>query len=353
MGIETKRKDEPSSSTTLPLLPVLGGESREPLSKLKSLPPLAGEVAAELPKGEKSAFQKLEEFMILIVGDINVDFLVRIPRFPEYDDDVQVESLKLEGGGFAANTAYALKKLGTDTMLVGCVGNDQNGIVALESLNEIGVDTSKVIVKEGKTGICFSMIDKTGVRRLMTYPGVNFSFEFSDIPQDVIDKAKWVHVAGMRSDVAFKIILNSKKVSWDPGKILLESDINIPEEVIHNVDYLILNKVEWQIFNERDKKSVSKFNDIIVKKGKEGVECYRHGEKFFDIPAFEAEAIDSTGAGDVFNAAFIHAMTTEKRDFKSSLFFATAAGAFSVTKFGARSGAPSVEDVLKVLKNAH
>ncbi len=79
--------------------------------------------------------------MVLIVSDINVDFLARKPRFPGYNDDVQVESFKLEGGGFVSDTAYVLKKLDTDTMLAGCVGNDQNGIVALEYLNEISVDT--------------------------------------------------------------------------------------------------------------------------------------------------------------------------------------------------------------------
>ncbi len=287
--------------------------------------------------------------MILVVGDINVDFLIKVPRFPEYDDDVSVKYLKIEGGGFAANFAYALRKLGTDTMLSGCVGNDLNGEFALKQLKEIGVDISNVSVKNAKTGLCISVIDETGVRRLMTYRGANLSFEFSDLAQETLKNSKWIHVSGLRPDVAFKIIKNSMNVSWDPGKIFLESNAKIQAEVIRKIDYLILNIKEWEALNKRYSGIIPKFKSIIIKKGKSGAEYYEFGRRLFGIPAFKVESVDSTGAGDVFNAAFVHSISTMKKSLKESLVFASAAGAFSVRKLGARSGAPSIEDVLKIL----
>ncbi len=287
--------------------------------------------------------------MVLVVGDINVDFLIKIPHFPEYDDDVSVKSLKIEGGGFAANFAYALKKLGTDTMLAGCVGNDLNGEFALRQLKEIGVDISNVSVKNARTGLCISVIDETGVRRLMTYRGANLSFEFSDLAQETLKNSKWIHISGLRPDAVFKIIKNSRNVSWDPGKIFLESNAKIQAGVIQKIDYLILNIKEWEVLNEKYFDTISKFKSIIVKKGENGVEYYEFGKKLLEIPAFKVETVDSTGAGDVFNAAFVHSISTMKKSLKESLIFASAAGALSVRKLGARSGAASIEDVLKIL----
>ncbi len=273
----------------------------------------------------------MDEDYVAVIGDINVDYLISVKHFPDYDGDVEIEDLKVVGGGYGANTAYALSKLGEKVLLFGCVGVDQNGETALSEL-EGKVDLSGV-VRAGKTGVCFSFIDKTGVRRLMTYRGANLLCENS-FDLEKIHGAKWSHVAGLRADNVDFLFKNSEIKSWDPGMPFLES-LKVLPEFVQKVEYIFVNAREFELL--RSKFDAWKtFENLIVKMGENGVFHFRHGNLISGISSFKVKSVDSTGAGDAFNAAFIHAMM-KNADIRYALEFSSASGAISVTRFGARS----------------
>lgn len=282
----------------------------------------------------------MNEGFVAIIGDINVDYIIKVDHMADYDGDVEIDELEIFGGGYGANTAYALSQLGDNVSLFGYVGIDQNGKVALADL-EGKVDLSGVI-RCGKTGICFSIIDKTGIRRLMTYKkGVGCEKEFD---LEGMNNARWIHLAGLSVEKALKIMYNLKISSWDPGMPFLSSLKDL--DPFTKVEYVLLNEMEFEVFQNFDK--WKNFKNIIVKMGDKGVRYFKDGKIVLEIPAFRVEILDSTGAGDVFDAAFIHS-TLNGSSVLESIEFASAAGALSVTKMGARS-VPKRYEIEKFLK---
>lgn len=289
----------------------------------------------------------MNEDQIAVIGDINVDYLISIKHLPDYDGDVEIEDVKITGGGFGANTAYALSKLGEKVLLFGCVGSDQNAEIALSEL-EGQVDLTGII-KKGTTGVCFSIIDETSVRRLMTYKGANFLCDNSKFDLEKIGNAKWIHVAGLRIDNVNFLFKNLKIKSWDPGMPFLNS-LKIIPEVVKDVKYIFVNEKEFELLRSKFNEW-KKFENLIVKMGEKGVSYFKNGKLELKMPAFKVKSVDSTGAGDAFNAAFIHTMM-KKMDISCALEFACAAGAISVTKFGARAVPDKfeIENFLKEVK---
>ncbi|MGC8703926.1 MAG: carbohydrate kinase family protein [Athalassotoga sp.] len=277
---------------------------------------------------------------IAVIGDINADYIIMVDHIPDYDGDIEIDDLKITGGGFGPNTAYALACFGDNVALFGYAGDDINEEVALGDLK--GYVNLDGIVRCAKTGVCFSIVDKTGVRRLMTYK----KDTICDIPFDIeaIKRASWVHLAGLNFEKASELLKKVRISSWDPGMPFLSSLGNL--KAFRGIQYVLLNEREFEIF--RKFPEWISFENLIVKMGENGVRYFKRGSLLKSFPAFRVKAVDSTGAGDIFNAAFIHSIL-EGSDIFKSIEFASAAGALSVTKVGARN-VPKKEEVEKFIK---
>ncbi|BBJ28889.1 carbohydrate kinase family protein [Athalassotoga saccharophila] len=277
---------------------------------------------------------------IAVVGDINTDYIIMVDHIPDYDGDIEIEDLKITGGGFGSNTAYALARLGDEVSLFGYAGEDVNGEIALGDLK--GYVDLKGIVRCAKTGVCFSIVDKTGVRRLMTYKkdtGCDKSFDI-----EAIKRAKWIHLAGLDVERAKELSKKVRISSWDPGMPFLSSLDDLGP--FKKIEYVLINLKEFEIFRKFPEWTL--FENLIVKMGENGVRYFKYGKVFKEIPAFHVKVVDSTGAGDIFNAAFIHSMIAGY-DILKAIEFASAAGAISVTKIGARN-VPQKDEIEKFLE---
>jgi len=222
--------------------------------------------------------------------------------------------------------------------LFGCIGKDQNGEAALFELKG-RVDLSGVM-KKGTTGVCFSLVDESGVRRLMTYRGSNLLCDNSNFDLEKIARAKWIHLAGLEADSVAFLFQNLKIKSWDPGMSFLES-LKVFPKFAEKVEYVFVNEREFEMLRSKFEEW-KRFENLIVKMGENGVSHFKYGNLVSKVSAFKVKSVDSTGAGDAFNAAFIHAMM-KGSDIPYALTFSSAAGAISVTKFGARSVPEKVE----------
>jgi len=289
--------------------------------------------------------------MVAVVGDLNLDIIVFFDKIPEYDEEKEVNKIITSGGGVGGNISYTLAKLGSPVSLISTVGNDIIGKSLLKELVEQGVNTDYInILPNEKTGVCIALVEKNKDRRLLTFRGANKKLNLSKIISTNFKKQGWIHISGHNPEIVKEIIDNVHKkiISYDPGSIVLNKiNLNLFISVLKEIDFLFLNKIEYKTIKEKLSDSFKKkIKNLIIKKGEDGVDYYENGALKYQFPSFKTNVVDTTGAGDVFDAAFIHAIKTEKFNVKISLIFASAAAALSIKGLGVRTSVPNRQEII-------
>ncbi|MFH1722152.1 MAG: carbohydrate kinase family protein [Candidatus Altiarchaeota archaeon] len=298
---------------------------------------------------------------VCAVGDVNVDLVTSpVSDFPPRDGQVVVEDVTLTTGGCAANFARAISKLGAKTRLFAKLGNDIFGDFVRKDLE--GVDLQFADGK--KTGVTLAVTFEDQCRSFFTYPGGNSEFRLEDVNFSLLE-GKFLHTAShaltsMSRDtieLMKKAQAKGLKVSYDPGPNPLgvdEKDRKEVLEIISNTDFLFLNQKEADDYIGL--KGADEIADYVLGFGVE-VFVLKMGKKgctvFFEegkeaIPPFKVEnVVDTTGAGDVFDAGFIYGQLQDWDVLKSGRF-AAACAAISIQSPG-NTGYPdpkTVEDFL-------
>lgn len=294
------------------------------------------------------------------IGDINVDLIAsRIERMPTRDSQVLVSDIGFSSGGCSANFAKALNRLGAKVRFIGKIGKDLFGEFIRKELE--GVDLRLSI--GSKTGITFGLTFKDDTRSFITYPGANSELTLCDIDLKLIE-GRFLHIAsfflqGLREDTVTLIDCAHKKgmkvsfdTGWDP-RGWSRKDKNLVEEILHYVDVFFPNVREGEAITglRGEKKVCGKLLSlgpevIALKCGKRGSYIATRDDVFF-VPPFNVEVVDTTGAGDVFDAAFIFGLLREW-DYYKTAKFANAAAALSTTGFGSLSY-PTTREVEELL----
>lgn len=221
---------------------------------------------------------------------------------------------KKSGGGSAANTVYALSKMGFSCGFIGKVGKDEEGEILLKELKEVGVDISR-IKKEGRSGICLVLLDKKGERSIFIFPNTNDTLKYNEIDMDYINRAKFLHMTsflGERSFATQKKIAEEVKVSlsFDPGEPHATRGLKKLRTILKRSFILFPTEKEVEILTGKDYK---KGTEELLKYGAKIVVCTRGEEGSYiisregkwEISAEKEKAIDTTGAGDVYAAGFL------------------------------------------------
>lgn len=294
--------------------------------------------------------------MIAVVGSNNVDLVVTVDHFTRPGETQRCLDFERFAGGKGANQAVACKKLGAEVVFLTCVGNDSNGQFSYEKLSQVGIQklVTSVNLPNG-----FALIEITtgGENRIIIYPGSN-----NLITKDLVQtKAKDLLKANMillQNEIPFETTLEAAKLFKEHDKLVIFDPApaqNVDQEIFRYVDIITPN--ESEIFALTGLEEVHMAVDELLKAGCKNV-LLKMGEKGslfkgelgqMKIDAFKVEAIDTTAAGDIFNAAF--AVEFERtKDLKKALIFASAAGAISVTRKGAQSSIPDRNEVMEFLK---
>jgi ribokinase len=290
--------------------------------------------------------------MVSVIGDINLDIIIFFTKLPNFDEEIEIKKLITSGGGVGANISYTLAKLGTDVNLIGCVGKDIIGEFLLKELNEVGVNTKEIqILPNERTGICIALVEKGKDRKLLTFRGANKILKPKQISSVNSNKNNWIHISGYGPEFIENVHKNSSTkviISYDPGSMVLNNlNYHLLEKNLKKIDFIFLNLVEFEALKEKfDSKFEMKVKNLIVKKGRYGVDYYQNGFLKYSLKAFEVSVLDTTGAGDVFDASFIHAFNTENLGIKESLIFSLAAAALSIRSFGVREGVPNKKEII-------
>ena len=302
-------------------------------------------------------------FSVLAVGDANVDIvLTGLKAIPEAEQDTLAQGFEILIGGQTSTFARALSRLGVQVAFIGKVGGDAYGQKVINQLKVDGVDTSGVIQDPGlKTGV--TVVLSTGPERAFaTYMGSICELRRSDIHDSQLQNINHIHVGSyflqknLQPDLAnlFKESQASGvTTSLDPGWNSFgtwETDIF---DVLKFVDVFLPNEVEAAYITrttspEEALEILGEYADIVViKRGRNGC-LARNKNKVVTKPAFAVPVVDTTSAGDVFNAGFIYAFLN-RWDLESAIHFATACGAIAVTRIGSSGIMSSIKEVEEFL----
>jgi sugar/nucleoside kinase (ribokinase family) len=296
----------------------------------------------------------LRALRILVIGDVMTDVIVR-PQGPLARGSDRRASISVRPGGSAANQASWLASFGASVDFVARVGAaDVESETA--RFRAIGVAPHLVGDPNRETGRLIALIDKDGERSFLTDRGANEKLEADDIPDALIEGVALIHLSGYSffapSPCAAVLDVmrraRGKPISVDPASAEFLREVGADKFLAWTQGAAILfpNDEEAAILAGSDDpgtqcaRLVARYPLVVVKRGAAGAEA-AEGARRWRVNAPEVEAVDTTGAGDAFVAAFLAARLSGA-DIQAALERAAAAGAAASTIIGGRPTALSV-----------
>ena len=298
-------------------------------------------------------------FDVVGFGALNLDKLFKVNMIAKREEEGFVTDYKESGGGSAANTIVGLARLGLKTGFIGKVASDHEGKLLLEDFRKEGVDVNGITISEkGRSGTVMGYIEMNGERALYVDPGVNDQVEFKDINLDYVAGTKFLHLSSFVGEKPFKAQkelldqISDLKISFDPGAIYARKGLNAIKPLIKKSYAMFPNEIETKLLTRQDYAEGAKtFTElgakvVAVKLGKRG--CYvTDGKGSHLIEPYEVEAVDTTGAGDAFCAGFLYGLIKQKDLYKCGKLGNFVASR-CISKMGARTGLPRLEDLKKL-----
>jgi sugar/nucleoside kinase (ribokinase family) len=299
----------------------------------------------------------------LVAGELNPDLIMGDCRiFPALGKEVQVEDLELRLGSSSAICAAGLARLGNSVTFASIVGNDFYGEFCVDALRREGVDVSQVQRRaELKTGLTVS-ITTGGERALVTYPGAIAALTSEDLPDDVFAGYDHFHVSswflqdGLRPGLKNRFaaarragLTTSLDCGYDPSETWSQH----LTDTLSEVDVFLPNESEILGITGCDTvdEAIRKIEDdrllLVVKLGSEGCRARYRGETL-RAPAYPVQVVDTTGAGDSFNAGFLHAWRRGE-PISDCLRFAAVCGSLSTRGIGGTAAQPDEAEAQRCL----
>lgn len=299
---------------------------------------------------------------LLIVGSLNMDMVVNVDHTPQVGETVLSRTMELIPGGKGANQAFAAGNLGVDVKMLGVVGNDSYANYQKRSLESAGVDVSKIICREGaNTGIAMVTVNREGDNCIIVISGANATLSPEDINsnRDLLEECDAVI---LQMEIPPETVCYTAKLAKEMGKTVILDPApvpdNFPEELYQYVDYIKPNRTELAMLTEipdaeKNLRKATKrirargIKNVIVTLGEDGVFIDSEKDGEYRIPAIKVEAVDTTAAGDAFTAA-LAAKLIEGKSLPEAAKFANCASAITVTRKGAQSSVPTLEEAERV-----
>ena len=296
---------------------------------------------------------------ILVVGSINMDLVVRLPRIPKPGETLLGGVFNTYPGGKGANQAVAIARLGGDVTLIGAVGNDPFGDELLGTLQVEGVDTKYIMKKKGvATGVALIEVDAEGQNSIAVTSGANFELSPDDV-RIAMDQVGPFDILVMPLETPINTIHTATQIAHScKAKVILNPAPAqvLSSDILTKVDYLVPNEHEIEIvagqpflipadgihtFPSFSHLGVS---NLIITLGDHGVFYQNKSGDHLLIPAYSVKAVDTTAAGDCFVGALAVSIA-EGNSTVEAIKFANAAAALSVTRVGAQPSLPFRGDV--------
>jgi len=298
---------------------------------------------------------------VLVVGSANVDFTVAAARLPSPGETVTNGTLLVNHGGKGANQAVAAGRLGADVRFIGCVGRDPSGDAIRVALAAEGVGVDGLAVtEEAATGTALIAVDAAGRNQIVVAPGANRALAVAQVESRARDFA-WADVVLCQLEIPPACVAASLALARAHHAVTILNPAPVPDqrlEVLGLVDYLTPNEGEAarlsgiKVSTPGDAVEAAQVlrgagaGTVVVTLGENGALAI--GESTLTVPALAVTVVDTTAAGDAFNAGLGVALG-EGRALPEALRFATAVAALTCTRRGAQSSLPHRVEVDAIL----
>lgn len=294
-----------------------------------------------------------------VVGSINMDLILNMKKVPDIGENVLGTDYGYANGGKGANQATALAKLGAKVKMIGKVADDPNGAKLLENLKKNNIDTSGVATDGSQTGLAAIILDGEGRNRIVVYEGANSEIEPQKAVQETGNDIDLLLLQfETNEEVVISCVNHAVKngittvIDCGPAK-------NFALEEMQGATILSPNESETKALTgiypdtqenilkaSKTLEERSKAKYIVLKLGERGCSLWDGKElKFF--PSYKSTVVDTTAAGDCFTAA-LALEYVKSGDIYTACDMGNKAGSIAVSRMGAQSSMPTVEEIYRI-----
>jgi ribokinase len=299
---------------------------------------------------------------LLVVGSSNTDMIVKVEHLPQPGETLLGGDFSTACGGKGANQAVGAARAGGAVTFIGRVGQDMFGEMALDAFRASHINTDYVIRdRSSPSGVALIFVAKTGQNSIAVAPGANSNLSPADVRKaksafrnvsvlllQLETPLKTAQAATELANAAgVRVILNPAPAQMLPPSLLNGLYLLTPNEVETRLLTGITVEDESSAAVAANKLLAQGIQNTIITMGARGAFVAGNGTRRF-LPAYKVDAVDATGAGDVFNGALAVAIA-EGKPLLQAAAFANAAAAISVTRLGAQTSAPTRKEIEQLL----
>jgi ribokinase len=295
---------------------------------------------------------------IFVIGSANTDMVVKTEKLPQLGETKLGGTFFMNAGGKGANQAVAVARIGGSVTFVTKVGNDIFGKQTIEDLKTECINTSNVFIDEfAPSGVALIMVNEAGENCIVVAPGANAKL----LPDDIksVSNISQAEIILLQLEIPMETItsvvknakINGQRVILNPAPAQ-----KLDDELLSGLFLITPNETEASLLTGiivKDEITASQAAHALLSKGVQNVVITMGASGAYIlaggiskiVPVKTVKAIDSTGAGDVFNGAMAVAIS-ESKSIEDAVIFANKAAAISVTRLGAQSSVPYRKEII-------
>ena len=297
---------------------------------------------------------------VIACGNTVMDIIVNIDHRPEANETMDVKGLSWQYGGKVATGIVAAARLSErPCAIMGTIGGPSGQFIRRDFIRH-NVDVSHLLEDEtGHSQLCIAIaIDEDDSRNFYNKRSKLDKLTPEQVDESFLSQAQYLLLA----DPLPSSLQAAKYARYHDVKVVYDADRYYPSgmpEIMREVDYLIPSEYTYKTIFPKGgdiqenlkelQKMAAPHASVIVTFGERGLHGYDR-DGYFSLPAFKVEAVDTTGAGDVFHGAFIAGLL-RGMDTRTSAHYASAASAIKCTRIGGRAGIPTHDVVLEFMKS--
>lgn len=260
---------------------------------------------------------------LVVYGDALVDITVRIDNLPQTGGDAIIDDLQILPGGSAGNCAAIAARLGVEVKFVGLTGRDSFGQLLRRDLEAHGVDVAALRLGGGSTGATITLLDRDGEPTYLSFRGVTASMPYGPLPDGLPGPGDTLHVSGYSFQTpdsrhtAHALMAAAREVgaavSLDPSHHFARQVMENYPDALGGLAFLFPNRDEARLMTGlQDPAQAARrlceigVQMVLLKMGADGCLLATEGS-VTSVPAYPAQVVGATGAGDAFSAGFLAA----------------------------------------------
>lgn len=285
------------------------------------------------------------------LGQCALDVLGRLPRYPEVDSKAELTETLIQGGGPVATALVTLARLGSETALLGRVGDDDFGARIRQGLLAEGVDCAGLRTDPGRSSqFAFIAVDGDGRRNIFWNRGSARPLLPDEVDGEAIRRCRVLHLDGLQYEAS----LAAARIARAAGVTTVLDGGTFRDgsaELLPLIDHLVVSEKfarrlsgDGEPLSALEKLLVHGAEAVTVTRGAKGSHTLSRGGEAFHQGAFPVAAVDTTGCGDVFHGGYIYGLL-QGWPLRRTVRFAAACAALKARALGGRTAIPRLAEV--------